>query len=56
MAEICDLLEIRKTRTSPGHPPCNGQVERFNSTLLKMIDILAVWLEHIVQVYMTAQD
>ena len=39
MAKICDLLEIRKTRTSPGHPPCNGQVERFNSTLLKMIKV-----------------
>ena len=39
MAEICDLLEIRKTRTSPGHPPCNGQIERFNSALLKMIKV-----------------
>ena len=35
--ELCQLLEIRKTRTSPGNPRCNGQVECFNRTLLKMI-------------------
>ena len=39
IAEVCDLLKITKTGTSPGHPPCNGQVERFNSTLLKMIKV-----------------
>ena len=39
MAEVCELLEIRKTRTTPAHPSCNGQVERFNSTLLKMIKV-----------------
>ena len=26
-AELCQLLEIRKTRTSPGNPRCNGQAE-----------------------------
>ena len=36
-SELCQLLEIRKTRTSPGHPSCNGQVERFNRTLVSMI-------------------
>ena len=35
--ELCQLLEIRKTRTSPGHPRCNGQVECFNRTLVSMI-------------------
>ena len=35
--ELCKLLEIKKTRTSPRHPSCNGMVERFNSTLIKMI-------------------
>lgn len=35
--ELCQLLEIRKTRTSPRNPKCNGQVERFNRTLISMI-------------------
>ena len=39
MAEVCQLLEIRKTQSSPGNPRCNGQIERFNSTLLKMIKV-----------------
>ena len=36
-AELCQLLEICKTRTTPGHPCCNGQVEHFNRTLVGMI-------------------
>ena len=36
-AQLCKLLEIWKTRTSPGNPRCNGQAEHFNRTLLKMI-------------------
>jgi transposase InsO family protein len=35
--ELCKILEIRKTRTSPRNPKCNGQVERFNRTLIGMI-------------------
>ena len=35
--ELCKLLEIWKTRTSPGNPRYNGQAEDFNRTLLKMI-------------------
>lgn len=34
---VCKLLEITKTRTTPYHPASNGQVERFNRTLLQMI-------------------
>lgn len=36
-AELCSLLEIKKIRTSPGNPRCNGKAERFNRTLIRMI-------------------
>ena len=36
-SQVCHLLEITKTRTTPYHPSSNGQVERFNRTLLQMI-------------------
>ncbi|CAC5369428.1 unnamed protein product [Mytilus coruscus] len=35
--ELCSLLEIRKTRTCPRNPKCNGQVERFNRSLISMV-------------------
>ena len=35
--ELCRLLDVRKTRTSPRNPKCNGLTERFNRTLLRMI-------------------
>ena len=35
--EVCKLLEIHKTRTTPYHPSGNGLVERFNQTLLNMV-------------------
>ena len=34
---ICDLLRVHKTRTTPYHPSSNGQVERYNRTILKMV-------------------
>ena len=35
--EMCRMLEIRKTRTSPKNPRGNGQSEGLNRTLLQMI-------------------
>ena len=35
-AEICKLLDIEKTRTTPLHPQSDERVERFNRTLVEM--------------------
>ena len=35
--ELCKLMEVRKTRTSVRNPKGNGQVEKFNKTLVRMI-------------------
>ena len=37
MAKVCKLLDIEKTRTSPLHLQSDGQVERFNCTLIEML-------------------
>lgn len=35
--ELCKLLGIKKTRTTPYHPMGNGSAEMFNQTLIKML-------------------
>ena len=37
--EICKLLGIAKTRTSPYHPQCDGQVERINRTIIELLKL-----------------
>jgi hypothetical protein len=37
--ELCDLLDIDKTRTTSLRPQANGMVERFNRTLVAMLSM-----------------
>jgi hypothetical protein len=37
LKEMCEILKIDKTRTSPYHPQSDGMVERFNRTLEAML-------------------
>ena len=37
MKEVCRLLDVLQSTTTPCHPLCNGLVEKFNGTLKKML-------------------
>ena len=40
--EICDQAKVKKLQTTAYHPQTNGQCERFNKTLIRMIGTLSV--------------
>lgn len=41
LKQTCRLLGVTKLQTTPYHPECNGKVERFHGTLLKILKRLA---------------
>ena len=52
ITHLCDLYGVQKLRTSPYHAQTNGQVERMNQTIIRMIgkleeDKKACWSEHL---------
>jgi hypothetical protein len=56
--EVCSLLGIHKTRTTPFHPKSDGMVERFNQTLATMLTAYVSehqndWDSHLPYILMT---
>ena len=52
ISNLCELCGVQKLRTSPYHAQTNGQVERMNQTIIRMIgkleqDKKACWSEHL---------
>lgn len=50
--QLCELLGMKKSRTTPYHPQGDGITERFNRTLLSMLSTLELekkvsWKEHV---------
>ena len=37
---LCEVAQVKKTRTSGYHPQTNGQCECFNTTLINMLGTL----------------
>ena len=64
VADLCKLMETQKVQNSPYHLQTNGQYERFNSTLINMLETLpkekkSEWKNHIgtlVHVYNCTQN
>lgn len=46
ISELCKVAGVRKSHTTPYHPMGNGQVERFNRTLLGMLGTLDTSQKH----------
>lgn len=61
--QLCALLDVKKTRTTPFHPQSDGMVERFNRTLEDMLATVVrpdqkdwdVWLPYVMMAYRSAE-
>ena len=54
ITHLCDLYGVQKLRTSPYHAQTNGQVERMNQMIIRMIgkleeDKKACWSKHLTE-------
>ena len=52
---VCELLQVHKARTTPYRPSANGQVERYNRTLMDAVrcyddEAQNSWDEHLAQI------
>jgi transposase InsO family protein len=64
MHEVCDVMGIKKTRTTAYHPQCDGQVERQNRTSQDMLMAFCtkhgndwdLWLNAVVFAYNTSRQ
>ena len=57
ITHLCELYGVQKLRTSPYHAQTNGQVERMNQTIIRMISKLeedkkACWSKHLPELLM----
>ena len=57
LTHLCELYGVQKLRTSPYHAQTNGQVERMNQTIIRMIgkleeDKKACWSKHLPELLM----
>ena len=57
ITHLCELYKVQKLRTLPYHAQTNGQVERMNQTIIRMIgkleeDKKACWSEHLPELLM----
>ena len=61
ISNLCELYGVQKLRTSPYHAQTNGQVERMNQTIIRMISKLeqdkkAHWSEHLPEMLAAYND